>query len=124
MTGSMPLAPCGLMMRTRASPSGEGTVIHSSSTGSFLTGPDCASTRTFLASAGVISYRNGGFENASATCCASGSKTIGLVAFMTVLLTRKPGHGMSQKARREPLVTHPIFPVAGQSRPNGPRVMA
>jgi len=43
-------------------------VIHSSSTGSVLTGPDCASSRTFRASAGVISYKNGGFENASATC--------------------------------------------------------
>lgn len=41
--------------------------------GSLLAGPDCASSRTFRASAGVMSYKNGGLENASATCCAAGS---------------------------------------------------
>jgi hypothetical protein len=31
----------------------------------------------------LISYKNGGFENASATCCAEGSRTSGLAAVMT-----------------------------------------
>src|SRR5215472_17180500 len=76
MTGSMPVALCGLMMRTRTSPAWDGIVIHSSSIAGFATWTlDCASSRTFRASAGAISYRNGGFEKASATCCAAGSST-------------------------------------------------
>ena len=91
MTGSMPVAPRGLIRRTRASPTWAGTVIHSSSTGSLLTGPDWASWRTLRASAGVMSYKNGGLENASATCWAAGSRTTGLVTVMTVLLTCRLG---------------------------------
>ena len=91
LTGSMPVAPRGLIRRTRASPTWAGTVIHSSSTGSLLTGPDWASWRTLRASAGVMSYKNGGLENASATCWAAGSRTTGLVAVMTVLLTCRLG---------------------------------
>src|SRR5215469_9932524 len=98
MTGSMPVAPCGLMMRTRTSPAGDGTVIHSSSTGSLLTGADCASSRTLRASAGAISYRNGGLAKASATCCAAGSRTIVLAAVMTTLLMREPETGITMKA--------------------------
>jgi hypothetical protein len=56
MTGIMPVTPCGLMMRTRTSPAGDGTVIHSSSTAGLLTWTlDCASSRIFRASAGVLS---------------------------------------------------------------------
>jgi hypothetical protein len=79
MTGSVPVAPRGLM---DAHP-------HVSDLGGMR-----------RASAGVMSYKNGGLENASATCCAAGSRTIGLAAVMTVLLTRSRHMAWAMSARR------------------------
>src|SRR4051794_41813593 len=74
ITGSTPVAPGGLISRTRTSPTGAGTVIHSSSTGSVLSGLDCASSRIFRASAGALSYKNGGFGEAPRHLLGAGAK--------------------------------------------------
>ena len=53
--GEVPSASTGRMMRTRASPTSAGTVIHSSSTGSLSIGAACRSSSTLRAAAGSSS---------------------------------------------------------------------
>ena len=60
-------------MRTGTSPTSAGTVIHVASTSGLAMGTAWMSSRTFRAPSGPSSYRNGGFEVASAISCAAGS---------------------------------------------------
>src|SRR5262249_12769762 len=62
--------------------------------------PDWACSKTLRASPGAMSYRNGGLANASATCCAAGSRTMGLAAGITVILTRRLGLTGGMAVRR------------------------
>jgi hypothetical protein len=78
ITGSVPAAPAGRTMRTWTSPTSAGTVIQRSSTGSLPIGAACTSSSTLRASAGVISYRNGGLAVASTNACEAGSSTTGV----------------------------------------------
>src|SRR5919202_6807672 len=62
-------------MRTRTSPTAAGTVIHFSSTSSLAIGAAWTSSRTFRAPSAPSSYKNGGFDVASANRCAAASRT-------------------------------------------------
>jgi hypothetical protein len=68
----------GRTIRTRTSPTSAGTVLQRSFTGGLSIGPACTSSSTARASAGLNSYRNGGFAVASASACEAGSSTTGL----------------------------------------------
>src|SRR5215216_6068839 len=66
-------------MRTDTRPDGPpGTVVSSTSTVSFLTGPDCTASMVLRPWSGPSSNKNGGFALASTTALACGSRSTGL----------------------------------------------
>ncbi len=67
--------PTGVTIRTSTSPAGAGTAIHFSSTSGFSTGAAWMPSSTSRAPSGPSSYGKGGFELASASSKAAGSRT-------------------------------------------------
>jgi hypothetical protein len=75
-------------------------VLHSSSIGGLLTGPDCASARTFRASAGRISYKTAAGRTRQRPTAPRGSRTTGLATILADT-PRKARHEMGdQRAAR------------------------